>query len=212
MSSLLFLSALEQGCSQPCRVLHHTPNFSHTPQSNCLDACAHTHSSRSLIEQSSTDTHQTRRPLFPLGWEGHQKLSNHHSEKTLWDDKTEAIGMKEVRWLNSWVPPSEPQPHHAPQSCALFRCYSPAQWNQWNGRRSTTQRTLPHDARPYACPFQGEDSPGCPHHTYKVPCLAGKSHSPAAVGNLTTGLFKSHFVPLCLAWCPVHSVNTNGTG
>lgn len=136
-----------------CRVPPH-PHFSPTHQEVIAYMHVRTPSVKSLAEQSSIDTHQTRRPLFPLGWEGHQKLSNHHSEKTLWDDKTEGIGMKEVRWLNPWATPSAAQPHHAPESCALFRCYSPAQWNQWNRRRSTTESTLPHDARPWGCPFQ----------------------------------------------------------
>lgn len=92
-----FCLPLEKGssCSQ-C----HFPSPPPLQRSERPHACMRTHFSRSITEESSRDTHQTRRPLFPLGWEGHQKLSNHHSEKILWDNKTEGIRVKDTRCLN----------------------------------------------------------------------------------------------------------------
>lgn len=107
-------------------------SLAHKGVSACAHAGTQTHThthnfSRSTIKEAFVDTHQTRRPLFPLGWEGHQKLSNHHSEKTLSENKTERIRVKEAKWLNPSVPPLVSQPHHEPESNALLRPHSPAQ-------------------------------------------------------------------------------------
>ena len=107
-------------------------SLAHREVSACAHTRARTHThthtfSRSTIKEASIDTHQTRRPLFPLEWEGHQKLSNHHSEKTLSENKTERIRVKEAKWLNPSVSPLVSQPHHEPESNALLRPHSPAQ-------------------------------------------------------------------------------------
>ena len=94
-----------------CFEHHHHPHLFliSTQRSACLHTFpTHTHThkfSRSVTEETCIDTHQTRRPLFPLGWEGHQKLSNHHSEKSLSENKTEGIRVKGVKRLNPSVPP-----------------------------------------------------------------------------------------------------------
>ena len=121
-----------------------------------MHAHKHTHTctptcnfSRSITEETSIDTHQTRRPLFPLGWEGHQKLSNHHSEKTLLENKTERIRVKEATWLTPRVPPSASQPHRGPES-KLVQVPQPSPRER--GATSITERTLLQDARPQEWP------------------------------------------------------------
>lgn len=91
-------------------------------------ACLHTFTthtytnfSRSVTEKTCIDTHQTRRPLFPLGWEGHQKLSNHHSEKSLSENKTEGIREKGVKKTESLGSPLAFQSPHGAENDVLFR-------------------------------------------------------------------------------------------
>lgn len=183
-----------------------------------MHAHKHTHTctptcnfSRSITEETSIDTHQTRRPLFPLGWEGHQKLSNHHSEKTLLENKTERIRVKEATWLTPWVPPSASQPHRGPESKLVqVPQPSPRERGYVYNRKDTSTRcqatgvTKSVDLR---VPVNEGTVQVTPQNIHKAPCPGGNNYSPVAMNLKTGGILDIVFVLLVLAQCLVHSVN-----